>query len=85
MSTPLKKDVWAIPGPLLCHINLKMKLSPSTKKISAGIFMEIVLTLWIKLGENDILTVLSFPIHKHVSVYIYLHLFKSSNIFIHVL
>lgn len=50
-----------------------MRFSTYTlKKKTAGIYIEIVLDLKFSLGTNDILTILSLPIHEHVSLSIYL-------------
>ena len=54
--------VLAILSLLPFHLNFKTSLSVSTKEL-AGILIGIALSLWIKLGRTDILTILSLLIH----------------------
>ena len=51
-------------GLLFLHINFRINLLMSMSWL-AGILFSVALNLLIKLGRNDILTILGPPIHKH--------------------
>lgn len=70
----------AILGLLPLCINFEISLSTSTKYL-AGISVDIVLNLQIKLGSIGILTTLNFPIHEHgISLYLALPWFLSIRV-----
>ena len=75
----LFKDCFSFQGFLEFHVNLRIGCSISVKKI-VGILIEILLYLYIALGSNDILTMLSLPVHEHGCLSIYLGLLNLSNV-----
>ena len=65
--------ILAILGLLLLHANLRISLSESIKQL-AGILIEIALYVSIKLGREDIFTILHPSMYEHD---IHLHGFSS--------
>ena len=66
------------------HMNFRILLSISTKML-VGVLIEIALNLQINQGEGVgsycHLKVLSFLIHKHVILFIYLSLIAFNNVY----
>lgn len=56
--------VMVILGPVLSHVNFRISLSVSTKQLAETLIW-IVLNLLIKLGGNNIFTILISPIYEH--------------------
>lgn len=72
-SFVLFQDSFAIQGPLHFHINSRINMSISAKKV-VGIFIRITFNLQIKLWSTVILTALNLSVHKHRCLHFYFYL-----------